>query len=486
MGKKLEKFVKQSEVQLQSLNCSTQQLRANCYGQDRYWRRYWSLPKAGGIYIESMESADPEVFHECEREDQAMEVVSEIVDEVKDIKQEDVIDISENVKSESDTLTENGAVNDNEHRKTPNRLDVVENGDIGDQCERERSLDELRKSVDKIVQSLDSNVDLNQGNETESQDISIKLELNHTNKDELQLNHVDEVKLKIEPSENQVFTKKLNIFEKLGECMERENRTEDDLKTEIKAEVKEELKNEILNELKVDFKSEIKAELLKTEIDDDKIDSETKWFSILSRESLSCEGTHLAQGNKWENGVGLCSRENITELKIPVFPPPNSSSCYFACDSPGPLQMTPEEGVQLEYIKIHGMPNGCERKPIPLDKRYSWWRIFDTEQLKTVLENLHVRGARERELKRTFLSTMQSMYERQGKVFIEEGQKDATDLTLTVCDDVEMGVDDVPKPDTPGTWSTTVAHRVDTFLFEQVSLVSLFYFLNLTRQVKSI
>lgn len=117
---------------------------------------------------------------------------------------------------------------------------------------------------------------------------------------------------------------------------------------------------------------------------------------------------NLIQGSRWDNGVGLCSRENITELKIPVFPPPNNAG-YLSntCDSPGPLQMTAEETAQMEYIKQHGLPKPCERKSIPMEERKGWWRITSIDLLKTVLENLHVRGARERELKRTFLSTMQ-------------------------------------------------------------------------------
>lgn len=33
----------------------------------RYWRRYWSLGKCGGIFVEGMESAQPEImeYHEA-------------------------------------------------------------------------------------------------------------------------------------------------------------------------------------------------------------------------------------------------------------------------------------------------------------------------------------------------------------------------------------------------------------------------------------
>lgn len=52
--------MKMSEIQLQSLNTAMLQLRATCFGQDRYHRRYWSFPKAGGVFVEAMESADPD------------------------------------------------------------------------------------------------------------------------------------------------------------------------------------------------------------------------------------------------------------------------------------------------------------------------------------------------------------------------------------------------------------------------------------------
>lgn len=279
---------------------------------------------------------------------------------------------------------------------------------------------------------------------------------------ETQSNHLEE-EMKVE--DESISNKKFNLFEKLGECMERENKTEEELKSDVKAEVKEELKNEILNELKTEIKNEIK-----TEGDDEKMESDTKWFSILNKDC--CEGVNLTAGNKWDNGVGVCIRDNVTELKIPVFPPPNSSITYHpnTCDSPAPLQMTPEESEQLEYIKKHGLPKACERISVPFNKRFGWWRVTDTQVLREALDNLHVRGARERELKRTFASIMQLMYERPGQLTIEEGQKEATELSLAPHPDVQFMDEGIPCADEPSAWSQGVAQRVDLFLLEQVSL----------------
>ncbi|XP_063919473.1 bromodomain adjacent to zinc finger domain protein 2B-like isoform X4 [Zophobas morio] len=472
LGKKLEKLMKTSEIQLQSLNSSTHQLRATCFGQDRYWRRYWSLSKAGGIFVEGMESAEPDMLLEQIQYDQSKETINSLND-INNLmrKVENINDI--NIDKEVSSIVSNNEIqkeveknpaktedNENEHRKTPNRLGVCENGEILDKSER--NLAELRKSVDDIVQNLERNIEIEKERRLRQESQDNKLN-NHINDGD------SKIKTEITDAES-ITNKKFNLFEKLGQCMERENKSEEDLKAEVKAEVKEELKNEILNELKSDIKGESKNDS-KSE-DEKSSESEHKWFSILSKDG-TCDGVYLTAGNRWDNGgVGACTRDNLTELKIPVFPPPGSNSSstnyHSLCDSPAPLQMTAEESAQLEHIKKHGMPKACDRKSVPVDQRYGWWRLTDPEQLKELLDNLHVRGAREKELKRTFISIMQTMYERQGKFYIEEGQKDLTELPLEGLESVKLMEGGAPFPDDVGAWSPSIAHRVDLSLLEQV------------------
>lgn len=68
INKRLEKLMKQQETYLETLRTSNQQIRAMCLGQDRFWRRYWCLPTCGSIFIEGMESAQPEEFSDSEEE----------------------------------------------------------------------------------------------------------------------------------------------------------------------------------------------------------------------------------------------------------------------------------------------------------------------------------------------------------------------------------------------------------------------------------
>lgn len=269
-------MIKQSETQLQTLNVATRQLRATCFGQDRYFRRYWTFPKAGGIWVEAMESADPDELEEQYRLDnleishkgiKCLNDLNNLLDKVEKINDSNVDKEVSNIvdKTEEKLLKDD---NENEHRKTPNRLagGLFENGEVMDK--NERNLAELKKSVDDIVQNLERNIEMERQQKVqESQNNSFK-------------NHV-----KIEEDNEPLSNKKFNLFERLGQCMERENKTEEDLKAEVKAEVKEELKNEILKELKTEMKSEFKSE--------NEEDPEHKWFSILNKEGTSCDGIHL-------------------------------------------------------------------------------------------------------------------------------------------------------------------------------------------------
>lgn len=149
-----------------------------------------------------------------------MDKVEKITDSTID---REVSTIVGNTQAENDMrLMDN---NENEHRKTPNRLGgVFENGDILDS--NKHNLAELKKSVDDMVQSLERNKELEK---EQQQKASEELLMNHIN---------DRTTIKAESDREPFGSKKFNLFERLGQCMERENKTEEDLKAEVKAEVK--------------------------------------------------------------------------------------------------------------------------------------------------------------------------------------------------------------------------------------------------------
>lgn len=86
----------------------------------------------------------------------------------------------------------------------------------------------------------------------------------------------------------------------------------------------------------------------------DSSNTEPNWFSILPRETCDTPGPSTKQ---------IFGIAEPTELRIPVFPPPASPN-YDRCDSPAPLILTQDEAVQLEYLKVHGLPPPGEAKPV--------------------------------------------------------------------------------------------------------------------------
>ncbi|KYN30990.1 Bromodomain adjacent to zinc finger domain protein 2B [Trachymyrmex septentrionalis] len=117
LGKKLDKLLKQSEEQLQKLNSSSKQLRAHIFGQDRYWRRYWELACAGGIFVEAMESAEPEV----------LDLQAELDEKYKNMPIEEKSEVKQEGESKNSENRENVAPNEVKAEKKHNSSEQNEN-----------------------------------------------------------------------------------------------------------------------------------------------------------------------------------------------------------------------------------------------------------------------------------------------------------------------------------------------------------------------
>lgn len=98
------------------------------------------------------------------------------------------------------------------------------------------------------------------------------------------------------------------------------------------------------------------------------------------------------------------------------------------------------------------------------DLRHGWWRITDIDTFQELLEHLHSRGVREKELKRTTWATMESFLAVTGRINVDPGNLTATELQA----EPDEPDTPIPKPDNPSNWSEQVALRVDAQLLEQV------------------
>lgn len=132
LGKKLDKLLKQSEEQLQKLNSSSKQLRAHIFGQDRYWRRYWELASAGGIFVEAMESAEPEI----------LELQAELDEKYKNMPMEE--------KSEEKPESENKNC-ENRENEAPNEIKDEKKHNLNEQdVDMKSHSDKIKSEVDEI------------------------------------------------------------------------------------------------------------------------------------------------------------------------------------------------------------------------------------------------------------------------------------------------------------------------------------------------
>lgn len=95
---------------MQKLNNSSKQLRAHIFGQDRYWRRYWELACAGGIFVEAMESAEPET----------LELQAELDEKYKDMPVEEKIEVKQEETNTNSENHENEALNETKIEKKHN------------------------------------------------------------------------------------------------------------------------------------------------------------------------------------------------------------------------------------------------------------------------------------------------------------------------------------------------------------------------------
>ncbi|TGZ47480.1 Bromodomain Adjacent To Zinc Finger protein [Temnothorax longispinosus] len=133
LGKKLDKLLKQSEEQLQKLNSSSKQLRAHIFGQDRYWRRYWELACAGGIFVEAMESAEPEI----------LDLQAELDEKYKNMPVEE----KSEVKQEGEGKTNS----ENHENEAPNEVKDEKKHNSNEQDEDMKSHeDKLKSEVEEV------------------------------------------------------------------------------------------------------------------------------------------------------------------------------------------------------------------------------------------------------------------------------------------------------------------------------------------------
>lgn len=509
LAKKLDKLDKQQNQARDVLDSSMKQLRGLSYGQDRYWRRYWTLPKAGGIFVEGLESGQAEIlkYHEA-LERHYGTVKRETKEEEKDRL----------IKSE----------------------DEDEDDDDGD--EEEESGDEIK--ADNVVKCENSDDDKDHEDDQQTEDVEM-VDNSKNNNDEHDIEDSIPTAILVQKANGTVET----TIKEEKEQMNQKGLNEQIVKIEqepmhVDSEdcnpvVKmEEMKQE--SQEKQSFKYEDSKDVILVE-DGDDIKEEEKWFSLINKElpldsiefpacfasqliynNITCESLIQIQGNPWDIANNLqyfnspsdmreveffksldsiltpsglneaimskvMTAENIEDVLQKVIEeeklkgtvknseetsaqgfsiPPflnlslHNVTNYVQCDNFTPLHMTAEEQRMLEEIKTNGWPKKVRDAFVSRDLRHGWWKISDKDLVTSILQVLHIRGVREKDLRTNLLLALQEEVD-----FAAGSQFGPLDSSETIPDA------DYVDPTTLVMYNPKISERVEMSLLEQIEVL---------------
>nr|XP_049700157.1 uncharacterized protein LOC110373752 isoform X3 [Helicoverpa armigera] len=574
LARKLEKLLKQSEQQLLQLTAGSHALRATCYGQDRYWRRYWSLGKCGGIYVEGMESAQPEImaYHQQLESNALAATQPDSGKKKKKGPREKKEPASEPEKRDPETE----AQKKEEALKSEMELKSIKS--------------ELNLSDHTQIIKYEPNV---KHGACKVEGSSIKMEEKYiqqkNNEEQDMLDIEDSIPtafLVQKPTHKPMFAAQAEPMDKPQEIVKVENVVKNETEVEENEETKDTLVNN-LEELRkmaeavsiqldaAKKEQEIKEE--KEKVKQEPLDAaaahlqlyakilDGKWFSILRHESSFlnninevekqdlpefCDNEHtcseviLCQGHKWDvsNNLHLLNDPSlftlnsmVTSVQVPsnnVYADSsltmsgleqeildnsfnkdesvqeteveednkdqdndlekelqadalkhdlltqkakaaslsslgllnfNALSTYVTCDSPPPIQMSADELRQLDYCKANGLPKKRAGNFVPAEIRHGWWRITETDQLRELMDALHPRGVRERELHASLTSHLPTV---NNKLHIDKGDTLGTELCVSHQDRVIAQNGGFPSPDAE--YSPHTQRRLDMQLLTMV------------------
>lgn len=587
--RKLEKILKSSAHNKMMLEQSCNALRATCYGQDRFWRRYWHLPKTGGIFVEALESAQPDVlkYHGIDDDLESLHTSDEECDEMEPDRR------SLKRKHSDGEEDVDEAEKENVEETTPSVAAVASERNWADsQTASEVSVEAPAKAVDDgmmdIEDSIPTAILVQKANQNDEKTVEVNNHIGGVNS--AKAPEADEAKpASLEASVDSIAIKPEvdDKSEPIGTIKDEAKPKVDDIEMKDESvDIKPKLENgdvkpdvSKLDDVQIvddpnqpiclddsqDTKIEPKDEPpVKIEIKEEDNDIEIitipddpktepifdKWFSIANRElpltslecdtpdmsqiaysNVTCEGVLQSQGNRWDIGnnahyfnvpvenampaltfnrdsfltvsglddammkreIGLAEQRKLNgeaesgstttnpliepcdddkksdtlktddgSAQMQAFHLPSfinmslgNISAYIQCDNPAPLQMTPDEHRMLEDVKKSGLPKRLKRNLVPKNLRYGWWKVDDLSKLNDVIQCLHPRGVRERDLRQSLLTAL----------------GETIDLT-THCH-VGNPQDAPPprgyfEPEPMHGWSPEIARRVELTLLDQL------------------
>lgn len=517
--KKLEKILEQSFHTKKQLQKALNSLRAKHYGQDRYWRRYWYLPKCGGIYVEGLESAQNDIY---KYQTKLEEILSKNTLQSEDQKGEDEkppVKVEENSKTFNVNPVQHESIS---HEKESNNHDSnnsykpkLQQNNINSSIVNKSNQDE---DFD-IEDSIPTAILVQKGNKL---DDSKFVEINHvvpSNPNQ----QMDDDSMKREPTD---FNDEARIKSEFDDNVKAENGTI--VTNSIKEECDDKEDLDDTNENRQNNLSNARPQLM------------PKWFSLVDKEvplgstdcpsfknmffhfqNIQCKDEIIIQGHQWEiqnnlhfydakindkqEGLiefknesvltpsGLNERvmkkiieqkpsANLSELgdvkeltgELPALTknefydqthcfslPPiqnmsiNNLSVFVQCENLNSTNMTAEEQEAVEDVKKNGFKKSVEASYVSKDMRHGWWKISEIEDMNSVIKSLHAKGVREKNLRQNLLSAL----------------SESIDLTVPCPVSnprAQPTANGFLEPEAFNAWNPRVARRVEQQLLDQV------------------
>jgi len=430
VDKKIEKLSRQCTLLTNKLNKAVHGLRVSSLGQDRHRRRYWVLPASGGIFVEGMESGEPE-------------------------------ELENNIPYEDDLANDERNGNDADGSDVLEEEEEKEKNGCVDEDVREKMDDEPIKEENRQENGLQGKSKEEEGKEMSNED----------NKDE-EIKKSKESDSQKDETLSPVKEEAVSKSDSLG------------ISPLVASAIfkKEENKNDEQNS---SSSSTPLSYLVKTE----KAIPSKPWFSLLPREP--CNEVILDIASKPESSIKLVNGEVDGDSRKTPSPPGefNSQSSILPVSTDsiqvkniGDLLSHLSNGGSIDASILSSLevlgdvcPSLQKRLQqqkeeqhdgalkIPPEYQYGWWRLTDQSQVRSLLESLHERGVRERLLHK---HTQKYFSYIVAKLKCNAAEFDVTELDRKIYEECSFGA-----PRDSLRYSRDVAMRLDIAVIEEIELL---------------
>ncbi|OTF81348.1 toutatis-like protein, partial [Euroglyphus maynei] len=438
IDKKIERLNKQCNQMNNKMHKALNAFRVFPLGQDRYRRTYWVLPNCGGVFVEGMESGEPEELVNNVWTEEEIEMENALKNAIEDESMVDLNAGDGEIKSEFDKQS----VNDNNVVEQPDTMSIKEENDdpnatdddkkpIVNDDEQDKPNIETKMETDDPVK-IESNDDEMATNQTDKkEELSESEQIDENNEllsEDINVNDVRwfslDLDFECDGSVEKVIDEPTAEKEKDEETMEEKDEiiAEQDDQNQDKKEEEETAEEKEKDAIDEEEGEEEEITEIKEE-SEPMSEMERALTTFMSQETLDC----LFKNNE-TNIECIILKDCLLRIlssfarsaSITKFP--NSEvieTDIIVCP-------TLQKRIQLWKVLQYEKP-----RKVPREYQLGWWRITDGVQLKSMIELLHSNALREKNLQKYLIKHLnyatQSCRNSSANLDVGDYDRDASD-----------------------------------------------------------